>query len=295
MKLCRFDDAQGTDRLGLVEGDAVRDVSAALDLLPRPGWPAPPGDALVANLEAVRARAAEVAAGTRPVPLKDVTLKSPVANPGKIIGAPVNYMKHQAEANLDKEISPESNVKTIETYGLFLKANSALVGPGEGMTLRFPDRRTDHEVELAVIIGRATTPGQVVAEADAFAHIAGYAIGLDMTIRGSEDRSLRKSIDGYAVLGPWMVTADEIADPDNLDFSLTVAGPDKKREDRQRSNTRHLIFGVARLIAFASRWYTLHPGDILMTGTPEGVAPVAPGDTMTCEIDGIGKMEVAVR
>lgn len=300
MKLCRFDD----DRLGLIEGglvenDAVRDVTAALDVLPAQRWPVPPGDALIANLETVAARAAQIAPDARPVPLEDVTLKSPVANPGKIIGAPVNYKKHQDEANRDKEISPESNVKTIETYGLFLKASSALVGPGEGVTLRFPDRRTDHEAELAVIIGRGTEPGQQVREKDAFDHIAGYSIGLDMTIRGSEDRSLRKSIDSYAVLGPWLVTADEIADPDNLDFSLSVrstgARKDGATETRQDSNTRHLIFGVAQLIAFASRWYTLHPGDILMTGTPEGVGPVSPGDTMVCELDGVGRMEVAVR
>ena len=152
--------------------------------------------------------------------------------------------------------------------------------------MRFPERRNDHEVELAVVIG---TPGTHISRERAFDHIAGYAIGLDMTVRGPEDRSLRKSIDGYAVLGPWLVTADEIADPDALDLVLTVNG-----ETRQASNTRAMIFDVAHLIEYASSFYTLYPGDIIMTGTPEGVGSVDSGDIMKATIDGVGSMEVAV-
>ena len=138
-----------------------------------------------------------------------------------------------------------------------------------------------------MIIGRT---GNRIAKADALSYIAAYAIGLDMTVRGPEVPSFRKSIDSYAVLGPWLVTADEIADPDNLDFELKVGG-----ETRQKSNTRYLDFGVARLIEFASEFYTLHPGDIIMTGTPAGVGPVVPGDVMTVTMQGIGEMRVAVR
>ncbi|MBM3601588.1 MAG: fumarylacetoacetate hydrolase family protein, partial [Alphaproteobacteria bacterium] len=175
----------------------------------------------------------------------------------------------------------------IGAWGLFLKANSALVGPSQGVALRFPDRRNDHEVELAVVIGR---PGTNIARARALDHVAGYAIGLDMTVRGTELPSFRKSIDSYAVLGPWLVTAEEIANPNALDFSIQVNGT-----VRQKSNTRYLDFDVERLIEFASSFYTLLPGDIIMTGTPAGVGPVAPGDIMSAEIAGIGAMEVKVR
>lgn len=170
---------------------------------------------------------------------------------------------------------------------MFLKANSSLVGPGEGIALRFPDRRNDHEVELAVIIGK---PGNEISRDDALSHVAGYAIGLDISVRGTEDRSLRKSIDSYSVLGPWITTADEVKDPGNLDFSLTVNG-----EIRQQSNTSELIFDVPRLIEYASTFYTLHPGDIIMTGTPEGVGPLQPGDILAARIESVGAMNVEIR
>jgi 2,4-diketo-3-deoxy-L-fuconate hydrolase len=283
MRLCRYDD----DRLGLVRGDNVHDVSAALDLLPAMRWPVPPGDLLIQNLARLRPEIEKLAAKAPVKPVASVRLLSPVANPTKIMGAPINYKDHVEESKKDQGIAYGRVLKSIGEFGLFLKANSSLVGAGEGVALRFPDRRNDHEAELAVIIGRG---GTKISRADALSYIAAYAIGLDMTVRGPEVPSFRKSIDTYAVLGPWLVTADEIADPDNLDFELRVGD-----EVRQKSNTRYLDFGVARLIEFASTFYTLHPGDILMTGTPAGVAPVVPGDVMTVMMQGIGRMQVKVR
>jgi 2-keto-4-pentenoate hydratase/2-oxohepta-3-ene-1,7-dioic acid hydratase in catechol pathway len=221
------------------------------------------------------------------VPLQQVRLLSPVANPGKIIGAPVNYQLHIDEAGRDKEISQGRPRLSIGEAGLFLKANSSLIGPGEGIALRFPDRRTDHEVELAVVIGRK---GSDIPEAQALDFVAGYAIGLDMTVRGKEDRSFRKSVDGYSVVGPWLVTRDELADPDNLELSLSVNG-----QPRQASNTRNMIYRTAKQISWASTFYTLHPGDVIMTGTPDGVGPVQPGDVISASIPEIGTMTVAVR
>ena len=288
MRLCRYAlDDPGSDQLGLLRGDMVFDATAALEGLPPLSWPVPQGDHLIANLEMLRPAIERAAGDSVPVPVESVLLKSPVANPSKIIGAPVNYHKHQAEARADAEINLGRDIKTIDTYGLFMKANSSLVGPGEGVALRFGDRRNDHEVELAVVIGAG---GSDIAEADAMRHICGYAIGLDMTVRGTEDRSLRKGIDSYSVLGPWLVTADEIDDPGHLDFEIRV-----NDEVRQSSNTEHLIFDIPRLIAYASSFMTLYPGDIIMTGTPEGVGPVAPGDVMHAWIDGIGNMSVSVR
>ena len=283
MRLCRYDD----NRLGLVRGETVYDVTAALNLLPTVRWPVPPGDLLIQNLAKLRPEIEKLAATAPGKPVSSVKLLSPVANPTKIMGAPINYKDHVEESKKDQGIAYGRVLKSIGEFGLFLKANSALVGPGEGIALRFPDRRNDHEAELAVIIGRT---GTRIPKADALSYIAAYAIGLDMTVRGPEVPSFRKSIDTYAVLGPWLVTADEIADPDNLDFELRVGD-----EVRQKSNTRYLDFGVARLIEFASEFYTLHPGDILMTGTPAGVAPVVPGDLMTVTMQGIGRMQVTVR
>jgi 2-keto-4-pentenoate hydratase/2-oxohepta-3-ene-1,7-dioic acid hydratase in catechol pathway len=110
-----------------------------------------------------------------------------------------------------------------------------------------------------------------------------------MTIRGTEDRSFRKSPDSYTVLGPWLVTADEIPDPGALDVSISVNGT-----ERQKANTRELILGVPELIAWASSFYTLYPGDVLLTGTPQGVGPVRPGDVMVASISRIGEMRVTV-
>jgi len=283
MKICRFDN----DRLGLVSGDELRDVSAVLAALPAVRWPLPPGDLLISNLDKLTAKL-EALAETAPAKrLCNVTLRSPVANPGKIIGAPINYTSHIAESKAQDGIISPRKISHISDWGLFLKATSSLVGAGDGVALRFLDARNDHEVELAVIIGRQCTG---ISSAEALDHVAGYAIGLDMTTRGTELQSFRKSADSYAVLGPWLVTADEISDPDNLDLRISVNG-----ELRQNSNTRELVYGVRKLIEYASERYTLLPGDIIMTGTPDGVGPVEPGDIMIAEIEKIGTIEVAVR
>jgi 2-keto-4-pentenoate hydratase/2-oxohepta-3-ene-1,7-dioic acid hydratase in catechol pathway len=285
MKLCRYDD----NRIGLVRGRHVHDATAILDTLPPLRYPAPFGDHLIANLQSLRGRLEELADQAPPRPIEEVRFLSPVANPSKIIGTPANYHAHVEEARRDAEIAVYSAGKqrTIEEQGLFLKASSSLVGPSEGVAIRFPDRRTDHEAELGVVIGRKTG---FVAEADALGVVAGYAIALDMVVRGKEDRSFRKSPDSYAVLGPWLVTADELGDPGALDFSLRVNG-----ELRQAANTREMIINMPRQISWASSVYTLHPGDIIMSGTCQGVSPVQPGDVMTIVFERIGEMSVPVR
>jgi 2-keto-4-pentenoate hydratase/2-oxohepta-3-ene-1,7-dioic acid hydratase in catechol pathway len=285
MRLCRFND----DRLGIVDGADVRDVTAALEVLPPSRYPLPRYDLLIANLGAVTARAATLAPTAPVLPLDAVKLLSPVANPGKLIAAPVNYQKHLDEVRADANLhhNQTSHTITIHSAGLFLKATSSLVGAGEGVALRMPERRTDHEVELAFVIGREA---RNVPAARALEYVAGYSIGLDITIRGSEDRSFRKSPDSYSVLGPWLVTADEIPDPGALDLEIAVNG-----ERRQQSNTRYLILGVRELIALASSFYTLYPGDVVYTGTPEGVSPIEPGDHIVATIQQIGTLDVDVR
>ena len=285
MKLCRFN---GT-RLGCVQGGEVFDVTAALDVLPEVRWPLPArGDLLIRHLGPIRERVEEVLPEAAIIDIDQVSLDSPVANPTKLIGAPVNYQTHIDEAEADEGIVFDQNViKPISESLCFLKACSSLVGPGQGVTRSFPDRRTDHELELAVVIGREA---RGIARGDALDCVAGYAMGLDMTVRGGEDRSIRKSVDSYSVLGPWLTTADEIEDPNNLDLRLRLNG-----EIRQDSNTRHLIYDVQMLISKCSEFYTLLPGDVIYTGTPAGVGPVNRGDVLECEIEGIGTMRVPVR
>lgn len=290
MHLCRFN----RNRLGIVEGDVVYDISVALNELRPRGWPCTPGDPLVAQLPAILESSKALRESARPIALSEVSLHSPITAASKIMAAPANYRLHVEIDAQDPALHHgvhhkqlEGVERPVEKLGLFLKASSALVGPYEGIDLNWRQRRNDHEVELAVIIGRQ---GRNIPAAEAFGYIAGYSIGLDMTVRGTEDRSFRKSADSYAVLGPWLTTADAIADPEHLFLWLDVNG-----ERRQQSSTRAMTVGIAELIEIASRVYTLYPGDILMTGTPEGVGEVRPGDVLRAGCEGIGEMTVQVR
>jgi 2-keto-4-pentenoate hydratase/2-oxohepta-3-ene-1,7-dioic acid hydratase in catechol pathway len=284
MKICRYDN----NRLGIVEGDEVLDVSKALAVIPRQGWPIPQGDPLILNFKRVLAAAKKLAPRAKRRPLAKVRLRAPVPNPGKIIGAPINYSDHIAESIRDPGIAHgRTNIqKGIGEWGLFLKANSSLIGFGEEIKLRWPERRNDHEVELALVIGKR---GNKIPKEKALEYVCAYSIGLDMTVRGPELQCFRKSIDTYSVLGPWLVTADEIPDPDKLDLSIRVNG-----ELKQNSNTKYLVYNVERLIEFGSAMYTLCPGDIIMTGTPAGVGPVKPGDSLHAYVQGVGEAEIRI-
>lgn len=282
MRICRFD----ANRLGVVVDGLVHDVTAVLDDLPQLSWPLPPGDHFFNHLAVLRPKMAAMAKQVPGRPIGELKLLSPVANPGKIVAAPVNYQMHLKEVEADSQINFGNAIKTIQEVGVFLKAPSSMIGAGDAVVVDWPDRRTDHEIELALVIGKQ---GFRISESDALDYVAGYMIGLDMTIRGPEERSYRKSLDTFSVFGPYLVTADEIGDPGDLDFEMKVDG-----ETRQKANTGMLILNVQQLIAYASKAYTLFPGDVIMTGTPEGVAPVAAGNIMHARIDGIGEMYVRV-
>jgi 2-keto-4-pentenoate hydratase/2-oxohepta-3-ene-1,7-dioic acid hydratase in catechol pathway len=288
MRLARF----GDNRLGLVDGYVLRDVTHVTERLPSHRWPLPVGDQLIANLDKLRGAILNASEAMRRVPVTEAKLLSPVANPPRIIAAPINYRTHEAEAfdfavNRGTEVQSEGFRTPIDKFGLFLKSPTSVVGAGEGIEIAFPDRRNDYEVELAVVIGNKAR--KVTAEA-AMDCIAGYCVGLDISVRGTEDRSFRKSADSYTVLGPWLVTADEIEDPGSLGLRLAVDG-----EVRQDGNTRDLVVGIPELIERASRLFTLHPGDVILTGTPAGVGPLRRGQVLRATIDQIGSMDVAVR
>ncbi|MDF2114910.1 fumarylacetoacetate hydrolase family protein [Roseiarcaceae bacterium H3SJ34-1] len=277
MRLCRF--AGG---YGLIQGEDVIEITQHV-----PAIGEDIGDPLVRTLPHLRTLNAEALAKANRHRLADVKLLSPVRNPTKILAAPNNYRDHTAEMqNVDPVAS--TRMATMEEAGFFLKATSSLVGPSEGVVLRFPTRRTDHEVELVVVIGDVIS--QPVEAAQAARFIAGYSIGLDITLRGPEERSLRKSIDTYTVLGPSLVTPDEAGDVSKSRMRLSVNGA-----LRQSALLSDMVFNVEEQIAYASRFYTLYPGDLIYTGTPAGVGPIRPGDVIHADISKLGEIDVYVR
>jgi 2-keto-4-pentenoate hydratase/2-oxohepta-3-ene-1,7-dioic acid hydratase in catechol pathway len=200
-----------------------------------------------------------------------------VPDPTKIVAAPVNYRDHKSEMKMTVDISD---------LAVFLKAPSSLIAHGGTVRLPYSDRRVDQEGELAAVIGRRASNVPVTEALD---HVVGYTGLLDITMRGGEDRSTRKSFDTFTPLGPWLVTSDEADAPDNTDLDCTVSG-----EHRQSSNTGHLIWGVAELVAYISTVMTLEVGDVIATGTPSGVGPLTDGDDVSVTLSGIGTLAVTV-
>jgi acylpyruvate hydrolase len=224
----------------------------------------------------------------RPRPLAEVKLLAPVPRPGKIICVGLNYRDH---ANETGQKIPSEPV-------LFSKFANSVVGPGADVVVPPEADKIDYEAELAVVIGRRAAS---VTVADALARVAGYACANDVSSRSLQFRSaqwlLGKAIDTFLPLGPYLVTADEVPDPQALGIRCLV-----NDEVLQSSNTGQMIFGVAELVSFISRTITLEPGDLIVTGTPSGVGMAAdpprflrPGDRMRVEIDGLGELENTVR
>ena len=274
MRICRFtlrSEPEARPRLGLMEERGIRDVTCVTDTLPALRWPLPPGDLLIANLAALAPQFARIANDAPLLPREAVRLLSPIANPGKFICGVGNWSHHKAPLGM---------------LGFLFKATSALAGAGEGVQVRWPKRTTLHEPELAVIIGRQCTN---VTEAEALKYVAGYTCALDMTMKEEKEFfCFCKSFDSYGVLGPCMVTADEIANPSELTYQFFVNG--ELRGERKFSD---LTGSPAQLVAFASKSMTLYPGDVILSGAAD-VGPVKVGDMMTLEIPRIGRMEVPV-
>ncbi len=226
----------------------------------------------------------EISLDSLPVVAEPGRIAPPYAGMGKFICVGLNYADHAAESGMPVPAEPV----------LFTKATSALVGCNDAVVLPQDSVKGDWEVELGVVIGATA---RYVSEADAFRHVAGYCVVNDISEReyqlergGTWDKG--KGCDTFGPVGPWLVTADEISDPQNLDMWLEVNG---KRF--QNGSTRTMVFGVAQLVSYISRFMTLHPGDLISTGTPPGVgmgckpSPVylKPGDTMRLGIAGLGE------
>lgn len=282
MKLVVYDE----NKVGLVKDGQVVDVSDVVGAGAEE-WPPVSVTRLIAGFQRLRPRLEE-ALRTRPgTPLERARLKAPVPFPGKVIAAPANYRLHIQEMST-KEMRDvvKQEVHAIDQYGVFLKAPSSVIGPGGTIELPFPDRRTDHEVELGFVIGKTARNVKI---ADAMSYVFGYTGVMDITVRGGEDRSTRKSFDSFTPLGPVLVTADEIQDPHNIQLKLWVNG-----ELRQNGNTKDMIWNIPKLVEYASHVMTLYPGDVFSTGTPDGVGPLKAGDEVTIEIERIGRMSVKV-
>ncbi|EST55571.1 2-hydroxyhepta-2,4-diene-1,7-dioate isomerase [Brevibacillus panacihumi W25] len=271
MKFALFNDFQ----LGVVIEDNVYEIGALM-ADGKPAHSCPMVD-LIHRYEHVKETIAKHVLNMPSHSLADVRLRHPVSRPGKIVAAPVNYLAHKKEMKVEN---------TARGLGFFLKANTSLIGPEDPIVL--PEskegRRFDHELELAFVIGK--TAKNVKAE-QAYDYIFGYTGLNDVTLRpdeqNEEERCLRKSFDTFTPMGPWIVTPEDIKDPQQLDMVLTVNG-----EERQKVNGKDMICGIAELVELFSHVMTLEPGDIIATGTPDGVAPIKQGDVITISIDQIG-------
>ncbi|GAA1236114.1 hypothetical protein GCM10009676_20320 [Prauserella halophila] len=267
MKLCSFLDPSGAHRIGVVSERGIVDVT---EQVPSTGAGSPMRRLLAADTDLSTVNS------DGPV-VTTARLLAPVPDPTKIVAAPVNYRDHQVEMSQDSH---------IDSLGVFLKAPSSLTGDSELVELPYHDRRFDQEGELAVVIGRRAT--HVPAE-NALDHVAGYTCLLDMTMRGGEDRSVRKSFDTFTPAGPHLVTPDDVGPLDQLELHTWVGGT-----LRQRADLRDLIWNVPALIAYVSSVMALEPGDIVATGTPAGVGQVQDGEDVTVEITNIGRLSVTV-
>ncbi|HEX7786893.1 MAG TPA: fumarylacetoacetate hydrolase family protein [Methylomirabilota bacterium] len=272
MKLVRYGRV-GVERPGLVDPDGrVRDLSSVIpDITPEALSPG--------ALRRLRAAKPERLPAVKGTP----RLGCPLQGIGKIVCIGLNYTDHAEEVGLPLPREPT----------IFIKANSAIIGPDDPIARPHGARKLDYEVELVAVIGRAA---QGVSEARALDHVAAYCLMNDVSEREFQmehggGTTKGKSCDTFAPIGPWLVTADEIPDPQALGLWTTVNG-----ERRQQGSTRDMMFTVRALVAYVSRFMTLRPGDLLSTGTPAGVGHGAkpprylqPGDTVEQGIDGLGR------
>ena len=279
MKLVRFAGDDGV-RLGVVRDDTI----VPLDALRRAY---PTMLSIVAGGEAALSAVRDcLAATTEALPLDAVHLLAPIEQPGKFLAIGMNYRRHAEEAK-------KLGVAVPTQQFWFNKQTSCLSGPFDDID-RGVSEQVDYEVELGVVIGRAA---KGVSEADAKEHVFGYTVMNDVSARDWQRHSptftVGKSFDTHGPIGPWIVTADEIADPHALKLRCLVNG-----EVRQDSDTSELIYNIWQQISYLSTAFTLHPGDLLASGTPEGVGvarqpPIflKAGDVVRCEVDGIGAIE----
>ena len=274
MKLLRFG-ADGAEKPGIIDANGViRDLSGVVGDIS--------GDVLS---DAGLAKFASADLSTLPEVPADTRLGPCVAGTGKFICIGLNYADHAAESGMKVPSEPV----------MFMKATSAICGPNDPIIIPRGSEKTDWEVELAVIIGKRA---KYVSEADALDYVAGYAVTNDVSERAFQleregQWTKGKSCDNYGQIGPWLVTKDEVADPQNLKMWLTVNG-----KNMQDGSTTTMVYGVAHLVSYLSQFMSLQPGDVISTGTPPGVGMgqspqqyLRPGDVVELGIEGLGQQK----
>jgi 2-keto-4-pentenoate hydratase/2-oxohepta-3-ene-1,7-dioic acid hydratase in catechol pathway len=274
MKIARFDD----DRIGVIRGDQIIDVTAAADAQPG-AWPPVAMNRLIADFAEYRPKLERAAASGKGLPLSSVKLLTPIPWPNKVIAYPVNYHEH----GLEMGSSYRAN-----NQGFFFKPPSSLSGPADPIVLPVnAGRRIDHECELAFVIAKE---GRDVPREAWREYVFGYSCLIDAVIRGKEERVTRKGFDTFCPVGPWIVTEDEIGEgAHSLRGRLWV-----NDELRQDANTRDLVLDIPGMIEMASSVMTLYPGDIVASGTPAGVGPIKAGDKVRIEFERVGEMVLDV-
>lgn len=285
MKIAVFND----HRVGIVEGEELFDVTSAFPALlqdmpkQRINW-------MIANWDAMKGKLAQARKDATGVAVSGVTLLPPNPGASHVFAAPANYQKHIGELG-DRAVTKAG--RTAREQGFFLMAPGSMVGAGGAILIpKGSTRRFDHETELAVIVGRA---GRNIPRAQAMDYVFGYSCLIDATMRiepgvGEEERSMRKSFESFTPVGPYLVTKDEVPNPGALQNRLWVNG-----EIRQQANTKDMIVDIAELIELISSVLPISPGDVIASGTPEGVGPFKPGDVVKIEIESVGSMTLPVR
>jgi 2-keto-4-pentenoate hydratase/2-oxohepta-3-ene-1,7-dioic acid hydratase in catechol pathway len=273
MKIVRFNGAS----VGVTDGRKVVDVSSLCGA-GAADWPPVAMNRLIRDFATLKPRLQQLLDSEPGVPIDSVRLETPVPWPNKLMAYPVNYHDHA------KEMASRG---LANVQGYFLKSNSSLSGPADPVELpALQGREIHHECEIALVIGKE---GREIPAERALEHVFGFACLLDMTVRGKEERVFRKSYDSFTPVGPWIVTADEVPDPANMNMKLWV-----NDELRQQANTRDLIVDMQQMVVIASSASTLYPGDLIATGTPAGVGPVRGGDVITIEVEHVGRMVIPV-
>jgi 2-keto-4-pentenoate hydratase/2-oxohepta-3-ene-1,7-dioic acid hydratase in catechol pathway len=280
MKLARFNE----NRIGIVNGDRIVDVTEVCGI-DAGEWPPVGMNRVIASFAQLRPRLA--AAENQPgVPLHSVQLEAPIAWPRNLLALPNNFADHSAEMS-GRSYAVGGNL-AANLAGFFMKAPSSLVGPQDAIVLPdVPGREFHYECELATIIGKRASN---VPAAEAYDYIFGYACFIDVTMRGLEERVMRKSFSSFAPMGPWITTSDEVGATDDIQLQLWVNG-----ERRQHAYARDMILGIAESVELASTVMTLEPGDIIASGTMAGVGPLSAGDSVRIEIDRVGSMTIPVK
>jgi 2-keto-4-pentenoate hydratase/2-oxohepta-3-ene-1,7-dioic acid hydratase in catechol pathway len=286
MKLITFTQ-NGQTRIGALKGDAIVDLNATDNNLPTDMLSLlRGGDLALAQAQAAADK------GEASIALSDVKLESPVLNPEKILAVGLNYLDHFYE--IPEFIREARGMTPPETPVIFNKQTTSANGPFDPILLPPESNQMDYEAELAVVIGKTC---RRVSKEQAFDAIVGYTILNDVTIRdwqiATPTMTMGKSWDSHCPMGPALFTKDEIAEPENLNVKMLVNG-----QERQNFNTKDMIFGIADQIAHLSTAFTLKPGDVIATGTSDGVAMFAEsqpwlveGDVVRVEIEGVGHIE----